>query len=66
MDQYTHDWHGPQGVIPVKIQGRRGQQVVVRARDPYDPGEVEFLVHESELVQRGLPQPKPFLKKVLA
>lgn len=66
MDQYTHDWHGPQGVIPVKIQGRRGQNVVVRAKDPYDPGEVEFLVLESELTERGQPAAKPFLKKVLA
>lgn len=65
--EYTHDWHGPAGTIPVKIQGRRGQRVVVRAKDPYDPGEVEFLVHESELTDRGgSPAPKPFLKKVLA
>jgi len=53
---YEYVWNSPQhGQIPCSVQRRVCDQLVVRAADPFDKGEVEFPVPESEVV-RCVPQ----------
>jgi hypothetical protein len=50
---YQHVWNSPKhGEVPCNIQRKDGDEFVIRAPDPHDPGEVEFSVPVAEVSAR--------------
>lgn len=63
---YDHIWHGKKEQVPVRIVGEDGEHFILRAADPYDPGEIEFRAPKHQVLKPGQTQAlESFISRVL-